>query len=58
MPWKCPACQTPITHDGDLPEPKRVYRCHACRLELVLDDAMHKLTVAPLPTRRATAPQF
>jgi DNA-directed RNA polymerase subunit RPC12/RpoP len=61
MPWKCPACQTQITHDGELPQPKRVYRCHVCRLELVLDEGMQKLTVAPLsmlpPThanRRAT----
>jgi hypothetical protein len=57
MPWKCPACQTQIAHDGDRPEPKRVYRCHVCRLELVLDDATQTLTVAPLPTlphRRGT----
>jgi hypothetical protein len=49
MPWKCPACQTQIRHDGDLPMPNRVYRCHVCRLELVLDDDTHKLVVAPLP---------
>jgi hypothetical protein len=29
--------------------PNRVYRCHVCRLELVLDDDTHKLVVAPLP---------
>jgi DNA-directed RNA polymerase subunit RPC12/RpoP len=60
MPWKCPACQTQIAHDGDMPEPKRVYRCHVCRLELVLDEATRKLAVAPLPTlpnRRATDPK-
>jgi hypothetical protein len=49
MPWKCPACQTQINHDGDRPEFRRVYRCHVCRLELVLDAATDKLTVAPLP---------
>jgi hypothetical protein len=55
MPWKCPACQTQIAHDGDLPEPRRVYRCHVCRLELVLDDKGHKLTVAPLAAERPPA---
>ena len=49
MPWKCPACQIQIAHDGDMPEPRRVYRCHICRLELILDEHQHKLTVAPLP---------
>ena len=50
MPWKCPACQTQIRHDGDSPEPKRLYRCNVCRLELVLDDSTQRLVVAPLPT--------
>ena len=59
MPWKCPACQTQIAHEGDTPEPNRVYRCHVCRLELVLDDTTHRLTVTPVPVpvahnRRAT----
>jgi hypothetical protein len=57
MPWKCPACQTPIAHNGDASEPKRVYRCHVCRLELTLDETTHKLTLVPLVTgiiRRAT----
>jgi hypothetical protein len=49
MPWKCPACLTQIRYDGDAPEPKRVYRCHVCRLELVLDEHTHQLTIAPLP---------
>jgi hypothetical protein len=49
MPWKCPAWQTQIRHDGATPEPKRVYRCHVCRLELVLDERTNKLDVAPLP---------
>jgi hypothetical protein len=49
MPWKCPACQTQINHEGDLPQSRRVYRCHVCRLELVLDGTTKKLTVAPLP---------
>jgi hypothetical protein len=49
MPWKCPACQTQIRHEGDRPEPKRVYRCHVCRLELVFDKDSRKLAVAPFP---------
>ena len=48
MPWKCPACQTQIAPNGDAPQPKRVYRCPICRLELTLDETTHKLTVAPL----------
>jgi hypothetical protein len=52
MPWKCPACQTQIKHEGDLPEPRRVYRCHVCRLELVLDEWTQKLIVAPMPAER------
>jgi hypothetical protein len=50
MPWKCPACQTQIRHDGDQPRPNQLYRCHVCRLELVLDEKTKKLTVAPLPS--------
>jgi hypothetical protein len=49
MPWKCPACQTQIRHDEDIPQPKQVYRCHVCHLELVLDEDTHALTVPPLP---------
>src|SRR5262249_41275345 len=57
MPWKCPACQTQIAHDGDVPERKRVYRCHVCRLELVFDETLQQLTVAPLlMLRRETDP--
>jgi hypothetical protein len=40
--------------------PRRVYRCHICRLELILDEITGKLTVAPLPAehnRRATDPR-
>jgi hypothetical protein len=53
MPWKCPACQTQIAHNGDAPEPRRVYRCHVCRLELTLDETTHKLTVTAV-IRRVT----
>ena len=56
MPWKCPACQTQIRHDGEHHNPRQLYRCHVCRLELVLDETMQKLAVAHLPSakRRAT----
>ena len=49
MPWKCPACQTEILHDSDAPQPGQIYRCHICRLELILDEALQQLTVAPRP---------
>jgi hypothetical protein len=50
MSWKCPACQSQLRHDGDHPQPKRVYRCHICRLELVANETTGKLDVAPLRT--------
>jgi hypothetical protein len=52
MPWTCPACQTAIRHEEDHPNSHRIYRCHVCRLELVVDQRAGKLTVAPLPTER------
>ena len=50
MPWKCPACQTAITHDpgAAVPSPNTIYRCHVCRLELVMDPISNKLVLAPL----------
>jgi len=48
VPWKCPACETQIRHDGSTPEPGRVYRCPVCRLELVLDPGTNRMNVAPL----------
>ena len=53
MPWTCPACQTRIRHDSDQPHPHIIYRCHVCRLELLLDESTGRLTVAPLPSERA-----
>jgi hypothetical protein len=49
MPWKCPACQTPIRSGQDIPRPGVVYRCATCRLELIADPATDKLVLAPLP---------
>jgi hypothetical protein len=49
MAWSCPACGTPI-HHGPLearPRPQKLYRCHVCRLELVLDSQTERLAVAP-----------
>jgi len=50
MPWRCPACETQIrpTEPEATPRPGVVYRCHVCRLELVVDDQTQKLTVPPL----------
>ena len=53
MSWKCPACQTAITHDAAaaVPSPNTIYRCHVCRLELVVDPVTNKLALAPLESR-------
>jgi hypothetical protein len=50
MPWRCPACQIPINHSDSEHQPRlgQRYRCHVCRLELVVDVITSKLTVAPL----------
>jgi hypothetical protein len=40
---------TQIRHDGDRPEPRRLYRCHVCRLELIVDERTSLLTIPPLP---------
>ena len=50
MPWKCPACHIEIRH-SELEEKPRVgvaYRCHVCRLELLLDPHAQRLIVTPL----------
>jgi hypothetical protein len=50
MPWKCPACQSPINHSDTDHRPRvgASYRCHICRLELSVDPDLEKLIVAPL----------
>ena len=59
MPWKCPACSTPIRQQliaagQDSPRLGDVYRCSVCRLELVLDpDNVNQLTTSPMPTDTA-----
>jgi hypothetical protein len=49
MPWRCPACQTHIRHSETEATPRLgvIYRCHICRLELVIDDATQRLRVRP-----------
>ncbi len=49
MPWSCPACRLPIGHNEfeNRPRPGQRYRCHVCRLELVLDPQTNKLVPAP-----------
>jgi hypothetical protein len=49
MTWSCPACRTTIQHTEDAPRPGTIYRCHICRLELVIDTGLGRLTLAPLP---------
>jgi hypothetical protein len=50
MPWRCPACQSLIQLGPaeDRPQPRTVYRCSVCRLELTLDADTGRLDVPPL----------
>jgi hypothetical protein len=48
MPWKCPACGMSIQHREEMPRPGVVYRCHICRLELMVNGATGKLDVPPV----------
>jgi len=62
MPWRCPACSTPIRPTllalgQDRPQPSVIYRCNVCRLELVLDEQTNKMTVAPLQPNDVTTQQ-
>jgi rubredoxin len=47
VPWRCPACGTQIHHGEAEAKPRSGarYRCHICRLELVLDPESNKLSV-------------
>jgi len=53
MSWKCPACQTIIRHVEDPPREGRVYRCHVCRLELMIDPTTSELVLAVLKSDEA-----
>jgi hypothetical protein len=53
MPWKCPACSTPIRREltaagHDTPQSGRVYICMICRLQLVLSDDASCMAIAPI----------
>ena len=51
--WLCPACQTSIRHEHEplSPRPGVIYRCHVCRLELVLNEGAGKQTSHPWSMR-------
>jgi len=50
MPWRCPACQTPVPHNDneDVPRVGARYRCPICRLELAYDPAIKGLNMVPM----------
>ena len=50
MPWRCPACQLAILHMEleTLPQPNARYRCHICRMELMVNPETGKLAVIPV----------
>ena len=60
MPWRCPACYTQIQRtvlgSEDRPRQGQHYRCHVCRLELVLNERTNVLDVAPLDGVDVTPP--
>ena len=58
MPWRCPACYTQIQRTvlDDRPREGQHYRCHVCRLELVLNERTNALDVAPLDGVDVTPP--
>jgi hypothetical protein len=49
MPWTCPACRLAIRHSEHEHTPRQgvTYRCHVCRLELVVDTTEGTMTLAP-----------
>jgi len=55
MPWRCPSCETPIRHSETEERPRIgvLYRCHLCRIELVLDVRTNKLAAAAGPDATA-----
>lgn len=58
MPWRCPACQTQIRRNAldTGPRSGEHYRCHVCRLELVLNERTNALDVAPIDPLDAQPP--
>ena len=60
MPWRCPACGSQIRHSEveAKPRPDARYRCHICRLELVLDPMTDHLAAAPFPSDDVPQPRL
>jgi hypothetical protein len=58
MTWRCPACSTQIQHGANELElrPGVLYRCHVCRLELVLDLKTNRLMVPPMDAALDASP--
>jgi hypothetical protein len=59
MPWRCPACATPIPL-GTLEERPRtgaVYRCPVCHLELIFDEHRDVFDVPPIDGETTRAPR-
>ena len=48
MPWKCPACGMSIQHREEMPRHGVVYRCHICRLALMVNGSTGRLDVPPV----------
>jgi hypothetical protein len=40
-----------------MPRPGHRYRCHICRLELVIDESTNRLTVAPFDEPSTPSPK-
>lgn len=59
MPWRCPACGEQIRHSEveDMPKVRAYYRCHICRLELIVDPDTRKFTVAAADTAANQPPK-
>jgi transposase-like protein len=57
MPWTCPACGSQIRHNPiEAPiRPSHRFRCHICRLELVVDERTNKMMPAPFDEPEAPA---
>lgn len=56
-PWECPACRTPIRyHDYErvLSPP---YRCHVCKLQLVIQKVTDQLVAGPAKPHRGNKPR-
>jgi hypothetical protein len=49
MPWRCPACLTPLrlSELEEQPRPGVSYRCHVCRLELEVNPDTQRLVALP-----------